>query len=141
MGGLQSSVSERCSVTAMHPSSVSPISCLKRSQPVPPRREYVAVNEHLAAQEDHVVAYLQGKGDQAVGGSAVDWRLRKKTLSVEFPHKTAATRAGPGWVGKCALFITREYGSAIRRASVLTDRPSPPTPRSNAHIVGGTRSV
>ena len=43
--------------------------------------------------------------------------------SFELPHKTIATRAGLGWIGKSALFITRKYGSALRLISVLTDAP------------------
>ena len=43
--------------------------------------------------------------------------------SFELPHKTIATRAGLGWIGKSALFTTKEYGSALRLSSVLTDAP------------------
>ena len=39
------------------------------------------------------------------------------------PHKTVATRSGLGWIGKNALLITSEYGSAVRISSVLTDMP------------------
>jgi epoxyqueuosine reductase QueG len=39
------------------------------------------------------------------------------------PHKTVAIHAGLGWIGKSALFITEQYGSAIRLISVLTDAP------------------
>ena len=41
--------------------------------------------------------------------------------SFELPHKTIATRAGLGWIGKSALFTTKDYGSALRLSSVLTD--------------------
>ena len=41
--------------------------------------------------------------------------------SFELPHKTIATRAGLGWIGKSALFTTKKYGSALRLSSVLTD--------------------
>lgn len=92
-------------------------------------REYTAVNARLAAQERRVVAYLEEMGYQAVGISPTTGDFDKVTLSAEFPHKTAATRAGLGWVGKCALLVTREYGSAIRFTSVLTDAPlTPDTP-------------
>ncbi len=41
------------------------------------------------------------------------------------PHKTVATRAGLGWMGKNNLLITPQFGSAIRFATVLTDAPLP----------------
>jgi len=40
-----------------------------------------------------------------------------------FPHKTAATCAGLGWVGKCSLLVTPEYGPRARLGTVLTDAP------------------
>ena len=43
--------------------------------------------------------------------------------SFELPHKTIATRSGLGWIGKSALFTTKNYGSALRLSSVLTDAP------------------
>ena len=39
------------------------------------------------------------------------------------PHKTAAVLAGLGFVGKSGLFLSTEYGSRIRLATVLTDLP------------------
>ncbi len=44
-----------------------------------------------------------------------------KTLSAPFQHKTIATSAGIGWVGKSALLITKQFGAAVRLATVLTD--------------------
>ena len=43
------------------------------------------------------------------------------TLSTALPHKTVATSAGLGWIGKCALLITRPFGSAVRLTTVLTN--------------------
>lgn len=43
--------------------------------------------------------------------------------SFELPHKTVATLAGLGWIGKSALFTTYKYGSALRLSSVLTNAP------------------
>lgn len=40
-----------------------------------------------------------------------------------FPHKTAATCAGLGWIGKNGLLVTREYGARLSWATVLTDAP------------------
>jgi len=38
-----------------------------------------------------------------------------------FPHKTAATRAGLGWIGKTALFVSPVFGPRVRLATVFTD--------------------
>ncbi len=40
-----------------------------------------------------------------------------------FPHKTAATCAGLGWVGKSGLLINKEYGPHLTWATVLTNAP------------------
>lgn len=40
-----------------------------------------------------------------------------------FPHKTAATLSGKGWIGKNALFIHKEFGPAVRLGTVLTNAP------------------
>ena len=42
-----------------------------------------------------------------------------------FPHKTAATSAGLGWIGKTALFISPAFGPAVRLATVFTDLELP----------------
>ncbi len=40
-----------------------------------------------------------------------------------FQHKTAARLSGLGYIGKNGLLITKEYGSKVRFATVLTDMP------------------
>jgi len=42
-------------------------------------------------------------------------------FTTALPHKSVATRAGLGWIGKCALLITGQFGSAVRLGSILTD--------------------
>jgi NAD-dependent dihydropyrimidine dehydrogenase PreA subunit len=37
-----------------------------------------------------------------------------------FPHKTAATQAGLGWIGKTALFVHHEFGPRVRLATLFT---------------------
>lgn len=49
-----------------------------------------------------------------------DWMPEGKT---KLPHKTIATRAGLGWIGKCALLVTEQYGSMVRLSSIITDAP------------------
>jgi len=39
------------------------------------------------------------------------------------PHKTAAVLSGLGFVGKSGLFLSADYGSKVRLATVLTDMP------------------
>lgn len=46
-----------------------------------------------------------------------------KTLRVDFSHKMAATRAGLGWIGKTALFISKKFGPRLRLVTILTDYP------------------
>ncbi len=45
-----------------------------------------------------------------------------ETLSVDFSHKTAATRSGLGWIGKTALLVSTAFGPRVRLVTVLTDR-------------------
>ncbi len=40
-----------------------------------------------------------------------------------FQHKTAARLSGLGFIGKSGLLITKEFGSKVRFATVLTDMP------------------
>ena len=65
--------------------------------------------------------YLGEQGYNARWFSATNSEIDRDTLSTRLPHKTVATLAGLGWIGKCALLITPEYGSAVRITSVLTD--------------------
>ncbi len=43
-----------------------------------------------------------------------------------FPHKTVAVLSGLGFVGKSGLYLSAQYGSKVRLASVLTDLPLQP---------------
>lgn len=46
----------------------------------------------------------------------------EKLLS-KLPYKTIATSSGLGWVGRSALFVCEEYGSAVALSGILTDMP------------------
>ena len=51
-----------------------------------------------------------------------------------FSHKTAATCAGLGWIGKNGLVINPRYGPKLSWATVLTDAPfRPATPIKQSH--------
>lgn len=46
-----------------------------------------------------------------------------ESFNGRLPHKTAATLAGLGWIGKSSLFISSIYGPRVRLGTVLTDLP------------------
>ena len=47
----------------------------------------------------------------------------EETLRSPLPQKTVATLAGVGWIGRNAMLVTNEYGSAVRLTVLLTDAP------------------
>lgn len=87
-------------------------------------QELISLNSRLDALGMKCEEFLMDKGFKA-------YAQTKKRLGTDFgefnsfelPHKTIATRAGLGWIGKSALFTTNDYGSALRLSSVLTDAP------------------
>ena len=46
-------------------------------------------------------------------------------LTAPVQHKTVATRAALGWIGRSGLLVTRRYGPRVRLATVFTDLPLP----------------
>lgn len=90
------------------------------------KQEYERVNEVLAGLVTRLTGLIEEAGFRAEGMSPTSGDFDRETLAALFPHKTAATRAGLGWVGKCALLVTREFGSAVRFATVFTDAPLTP---------------
>lgn len=84
---------------------------------------YYKLNERLDMLVTLGAEALQIKGYTAIAKTRAlvgDGEKEYKTL---LPHKTVATRAGLGWIGKCALLVTEQYGSMIRISSILTDAP------------------
>lgn len=87
-------------------------------------KELVSLNTRLDALGMKCEEFLINEGYSA-------YAQTKKRLGTDFgeqngfelPHKTIATRAGLGWIGKSALFTTSNYGSALRLSSVLTNAP------------------
>ena len=54
---------------------------------------------------------------------AASERTDPVNIKGDFPHKTAATRAGLGWIGRHCQLVTRQFGSWIRLGTVFTDMP------------------
>lgn len=92
-----------------------------------PTMEYCQFYRRANALLDQIVArgaeYLIGLGFQAVAQTREKVGFGEKEDRTLLPHKTVATRAGLGWIGKCALLVTEEHGSAVRLSSILTDAP------------------
>lgn len=84
--------------------------------------EYEKVNKELDNTTISAVKFIENKGYKAIGQTST-YVTNDDNLATVLPHKTVATRAGLGWIGKNALLITPEYGSAIRISSVITDMP------------------
>ncbi|MGD9330727.1 MAG: 4Fe-4S double cluster binding domain-containing protein [Desulfobacterales bacterium] len=89
---------------------------------------YGQINRRIDALAAEVVRSLARAGHQAW---ALPSSTRSDTVNIrgDFQHKTAATRAGLGWVGKNCQLLTRPWGPWVRLGTVLTDAPlEPATP-------------
>ncbi|MDI6601793.1 MAG: epoxyqueuosine reductase [Thermoanaerobacteraceae bacterium] len=62
--------------------------------------------------------YLEEKGFKAI---PIPASQSVGELKAAFPHKTAATRAGLGWIGKNCLLVTEEYGPRVRLGTIITN--------------------
>jgi epoxyqueuosine reductase len=82
--------------------------------------EYNRVNRTINEIARSIEARIHERGARAQMISASD-RTDLFTIKGDFPHKTAATRAGLGWVGRNCLLITKQHGPWIRLGTVLTD--------------------
>ena len=90
-----------------------------------PRRyydEHDPMTRRLKELANLTADFLAGKGYKA-------WPKITSTVVQDddyrsiLPHKTVATLAGVGWIGRCSTLVTREAGSALRLVVVLTNAP------------------
>ncbi len=87
--------------------------------------EYNRVNRLLGELAEAGAEYLRQRGFEALPSAATVGKPDEEYLATPLPHKTVATRAGVGWIGKCALLVTKEFGSAIRLTTLLTNADLP----------------
>lgn len=82
--------------------------------------EYNSLNAKLNDLAILTAKFINTEGYHAIAQTTnnINYYGNYRTL---IPHKTIATRAGIGWIGKSALLVTNKYGSAIRLTSVLTN--------------------
>ena len=82
--------------------------------------QYHALNARLDALAELAAGYRAERGCRALAQTTTTV-VESAGYRTPVPHKTCATRAGLGWVGKSALLVTPEFGPAVRLSSVLTD--------------------
>ena len=82
--------------------------------------EYARVNSQINELSVALAAEIKTRGFRSLSLAA---SIRSDPINIkgDFPHKTAATRAGLGWVGRHCQLITRPFGSWIRLGTVFTD--------------------
>ena len=85
-------------------------------------QEYLRLNSALDDATGTLVDVLKVHGHAA---ERVQATMEKTNGHKPFPHKTAATQSGLGWIGKTALFVSPEFGPAVRLATVFTDLELP----------------
>ena len=89
------------------------------------QQEYWEINKELDKLSSNVTEYILKEGYSAISFNATTGKYNPKIkqFDTKLPHKTVATIAGLGFIGKCALLINKKYGSAIRITTVLTNFP------------------
>jgi epoxyqueuosine reductase len=104
-----------------------------------PNQAYAEAYDRVNAQINHLAGRLaaeitcRGFEAQALAASA---RTDPVHLKGDFPHKTAATRAGLGWIGRNCQLVTRKYGPWVRLGTVFTDMELACGPAVTRHFCG-----
>lgn len=89
---------------------------------------YISLNKQLDTLAEFCEQYIQSLGYRAYA-QTVNRTKEVGNFNTIMPHKTVAVNGGLGWIGKSALLVTPQYGSAVRLTSVLTDAPILPDSR------------
>jgi len=97
--------------------------------------EYERVNDRINELAGSLAGEISARGFLAAPLAASD-RTDTENIQGDFPHKTAATRAGLGWVGKNCQLVTRPFGPWIRLGTVFTNLPLPPTTPLDRNFCG-----
>jgi epoxyqueuosine reductase QueG len=100
--------------------------------------EYARVNRQINDLSAALAAAIVENGFRALP-LAASVRSDPVTIKGDFPHKTAATRAGLGWVGRHCQLITRPFGSWVRLGTVFTDMTLACGPVMEKHFCGRCR--
>jgi epoxyqueuosine reductase QueG len=85
------------------------------------RNSYDKLNEKLDDIVTLGAQYIQKLGYDAIAQTVFEVTNGETLYNSALPHKTVATRAGIGWIGKNAMLLTKEFGSAVRISAILTN--------------------
>jgi epoxyqueuosine reductase len=97
--------------------------------------EYAKVNNRINELSEALAAGIKIRGFRSQSLAA---SIRTDTVNIkgDFPQKTAATRAGLGWIGRHCQLITRQFGSWVRLGTVFTDMELPCGPPLERNFCG-----
>ena len=86
--------------------------------------EYVRLNQRINELSAALASEIELRGFAALP-LAASQRVDFVNIKGAFPQKTAATRAGLGWIGRHCQVITRQFGPWVRLGTVFTDMELP----------------
>ncbi|MCG8401336.1 MAG: 4Fe-4S binding protein [Firmicutes bacterium] len=106
--------------------SDSPVEVVKTPRFIAYSNQSVGLDVKLESIQKKLVFLLRSCGHKCLAippdSLRKDNRFIARLYSL-FPHKTAATCSGLGWVGKSGLLINEQYGPRLSWATILTDMP------------------
>ena len=97
--------------------------------------EYARVNQRLNELGEQLTLEIRSRGFRAQPLAASE-RTDAANLKGDFPHKTAATRAGLGWIGRHCQLVTYPFGPWVRLGTVFTDLDLPLGPAMTRSFCG-----
>ena len=83
--------------------------------------EYIGVSDRLYLLAQQGADFLNSKGLDALPLTKSNVVKDDSVFRSRLPFKTVATRAGLGWIGKCAFLVTEQFGPALRLGVILTN--------------------
>ena len=82
--------------------------------------ELNAMNQKLDELGNDIENHLINQGYKAFFIRPTSY-VSDENWNTILPYKTVATLAGIGWIGKCAMLVTHDVGSALRLRVILTN--------------------
>jgi epoxyqueuosine reductase len=97
--------------------------------------EYDRVNNHINELSTTLAEEIKVRGFQS-RPLAASVRSDPVNIKGDFPQKTAATRAGLGWIGRNCQLISSQFGPWVRLGTVFTDIELPCGPPKEKDFCG-----